>query len=99
MNTSPVETVVPIVKNIEKEEEECNETEGLNREQQVGVTIAPVGSGEGDGDDPEVREDQVEQENEAWRDNEEESQGEERRREDRLLNVGVSHCSPIPHRL
>ena len=118
-STSAVETVVPIVKDVEEEEEalkyvsngsrdvrllvspeghlQSDETKGLDREQQVGVTVAPVGSGERNCNNPQVREDQVEQKNKAGRDDQEERQGEECRRQNRLLSIGVSYYSPTPY--
>lgn len=55
------------------------------------MAAAPVGSSERDGDNPEVREHQVEEEDVARVQAEEKGQGEECGREDSLRNVLVSH--------
>lgn len=39
---------------------QCNEAEGLSGVEESAVAVAPIRSGEGDGDKPQVGEDQVE---------------------------------------
>lgn len=67
-----------------------DEAERLGREQQVVVAAAPIRRREGDGDEPEVREDQVEEKDVARVHGEEEGQGVECGRQDSLCPIRVS---------
>ena len=60
-----VEAIVPVVENIEQQEEEGDKGKGLGGVQQRAVAVRPIAGQEADGHDPEVREDEVEEEDVA----------------------------------
>lgn len=70
-----------------KKDLQGDEAEGLGGQQQVVVAPRPVGCRKRDDDNPEVREDEIEQEHVAREDGEEEGHGVECGRQDRLLRI------------
>lgn len=52
--------MIPIIEDVEKEEEESHEGERRCNQEQVVVAVHPRRGSKGDGDDPEMREDDVE---------------------------------------
>lgn len=68
---------MPVVEDVEQKQEESNEAEGLDGEEQVTVTSAVTLGREDDSNQPQVREDEVEQKNVSWVGGEEESDQEE----------------------
>lgn len=90
---------MPVEQGIEEQEEECNEAERLNGLRERIARVAEILCGEDNRDEPEVREDEVEQQDEAGKSSEEERNQKESDSEDgddfKIDNVIAGSCTMV----